>query len=688
MGDVDVLVITALKLEHDAARAVAQRAGGRDHGVEVWKECGTKTAPYLEGTYVTPEGAKMVVALARPTRMGATSTLPIATALATSLQPRCLAMCGVCAGNPGDVALGDVIIAEMAYTYDEGKVKDSGFEGDHRQTRMVESWLRAAQNLTPEGLPCHGPASEEEARLWLLERLLTPEDPRKHPALGRYFPDDTWGERVQGYMDEGLVQRAGTTFKLKAKGRKLIERHVALGTTASPHQIPFEIKVGPIASGNVVVKDGVTWKKLAQWGVRSVLGLEMEAAAIASLAHSLELGAWVVTKGVMDYADPRKDDRYKEFAARASAEVLFRFLSYQVAGASVRPTASARMRTAFVIGGVTGETEFRDFEATEFQGQCNRLGRLLAAAGVDIVVCSPFHDSADVDVVKGYVDAGVGGRVHFHSPRHPKVAAMRAELERWLGSTKTDFVTWDYPRPENEDSWGQAWLLCQLQALARADVVIAIGGNVAKTANTLLHLAEAQGIPIVPFAFLGGAAQAAYKRRNWARTHPGFDHELLNHRRGVDHAIEIANRLVADAISARGRALGLPRTVFISRSRADSRIGDQLAKALTARRLQPVLGDDVINSARTTEASIDDAIRSADVVAVLWSGNYARSPWCYDELVLAVERETSGAARVWLFNLDGSQIVPRAARRLPQIVTRTAAEIVAALDDFLASSGG
>jgi hypothetical protein len=28
-------------------------------------------------------------------------------------------MCGVCAGNPADIALGDVIVAEMAYTYDE-----------------------------------------------------------------------------------------------------------------------------------------------------------------------------------------------------------------------------------------------------------------------------------------------------------------------------------------------------------------------------------------------------------------------------------------------------------------------------------------------------------------------------------------------------------------------------------------
>jgi len=31
-------------------------------------------------------------------------------------------------------------------------------------------------------------------------------------------------------------------------------------------------------------------------------------------------------KGVMDHADPRKDDRFKPFAARASAEALRAFL--------------------------------------------------------------------------------------------------------------------------------------------------------------------------------------------------------------------------------------------------------------------------------------------------------------------------------------------------------------------------
>src|SRR5262249_31623392 len=94
----------------------------------------------------------------------------------------------------------------------------------------------------------------------------------------------------------------------------------------TPATLPFAIHVGPIASGNVVVKDGLTWEKLKKWGVRSVLALEMEAAAIGWAAQSAGTPQWVVVKGVMDHADPSKDDRYKRFAARASTEVLLRLV--------------------------------------------------------------------------------------------------------------------------------------------------------------------------------------------------------------------------------------------------------------------------------------------------------------------------------------------------------------------------
>src|ERR1019366_2474629 len=94
----------------------------------------------------------------------------------------------------------------------------------------------------------------------------------------------------------------------------------------TPDKLPFKLKVGPIASGNAVVKDGVTWDHLKHLGVRTAGGLEMEAAFIGRAAQQLNIPGWIVAKGVMDYADPKKDDRFKPFAARASAGVLFRFL--------------------------------------------------------------------------------------------------------------------------------------------------------------------------------------------------------------------------------------------------------------------------------------------------------------------------------------------------------------------------
>lgn len=330
MSTIDVLIITALKEEYDAARDVALATRLAGIGVAEWEERDATTpTPYLLGRYVAAGGFTMNVALARSTRMGGTATSPVVASLVERLKPHCLAMCGVCAGNPGDVALGDVIMAEMVYPYDEGKQKEDGFEGDHRQTPMLDTWVRAAQDLLPDGLPSFGVASDEEAKSWLLERLYAGDNPRTHPALSRYFPGNSWRESVRAFEGEALIRREGLQLVLTASGRSFVEETLFYDVDG-PQRLPFQIKVGPIASGNVVVKDGITWEKLKKWGVRSVLGLEMEAATIGSTAHRLGLPAWVVAKGVMDYADPRKDNRYKPFAARASSEVLFKFLSNQI----------------------------------------------------------------------------------------------------------------------------------------------------------------------------------------------------------------------------------------------------------------------------------------------------------------------------------------------------------------------
>ncbi|WP_433360676.1 hypothetical protein ACQPZX_27140 [Actinoplanes sp. CA-142083] len=310
---VDVLIVTALQGEFEAAREA-----GLAQGVASWQGCDLATsAPYLLGRCTTADGACFVVALARPTRMGSIGTAPLVSMLVERLKPQCVAMSGVCAGNPENVALGDVIVAELTYAYDQ--------ERDHRQFPLADRWVREAQELSASDLASYGEVSPADARLWLLERLLAREDPTKHPARRRYFPGETWADCVRSLVDDGLVVRDGARLSLTGHGRQHIEQ-VVCDDVHGPSRLPFQIAVGPMASGNVVVKDGVTWEQLKQRGVRTVLGLEMEAATVACAAFCAEVPYWVVVKGVMDHADPRKDDRYKSFAARASAEVLFKLL--------------------------------------------------------------------------------------------------------------------------------------------------------------------------------------------------------------------------------------------------------------------------------------------------------------------------------------------------------------------------
>lgn len=335
----DVLLIAAIKEEYDAARKVFSANSLDAEGVREWRDFETASEnAYQRGIFFRDGKPLFSLVLAKPPRMGGIQTGQIAAVLADRLKPGCLVMCGVCAGNPEELALGDIVISKMAYQYDEGKQTEKGFFPDHEPLPITRSWHVAAERLQPELLPSFGRPSAEDARYWLLERIYAGDNPLKHPARRRYFAEGEWKALTQALVAEGTIKRQGTLFELTDAGRDEVEQSIA-HEVDPPEQLPIAIKVGPIASGNVVVKDGVTWDKLKLMGARNLLGIEMEAAAISIAARNTGVAQWIVIKGVMDHADPRKDDRFKPFAARASAEALREFLigRYLVDLPSVRP---------------------------------------------------------------------------------------------------------------------------------------------------------------------------------------------------------------------------------------------------------------------------------------------------------------------------------------------------------------
>jgi hypothetical protein len=408
----------------------------------------------------------------------------------------------------------------------------------------------------------------------------------------------------------------------------------------------------------------------------------MEAAAIGRAAFDAGLDRWVVVKGVMDHADPNKDDRYKPFAARASAEVLFAFLEERMASPQEREPNVARR--VFILGGVTCENPGLEADLLAFT--CAKLGGILAKAGVHLVVCSPFPGSADVNAVMGYVDAGVRGQIDFHYPNHPDVKEGWARLKTVLGAHSVTIRPFEHESPvflpsaseiEIKQAWGEAWRTAQLRALHNADAIIVIGGKSYGSAITTLREADSIGLPILPLAMLGGAAQHFYDMQKWELNHPGLDHTLLHKQEGVTQAISLLRRIIIDSAIGANRYGRTPQRFFLSRSSANADYALPTFHMLRERGRTPILGDHETQANRSPMSSIFDSIRSVDVFIALWSRDFACSTYCMGELSFAMDLPN---LQTWIIEIDGTPVThPRAQHLTPmRAVTPSAVRVLVA----------
>lgn len=419
---------------------------------------------------------------------------------------------------------------------------------------------------------------------------------------------------------------------------------------------------------------------------RKVAAIEMETAGVYDAgAVRIPPPRTIAIRGISDFADARKAkleeigkgvfrqlsmfNACSLFKAGVEAGLFKQDTVVSLAKGDESPAEieESRVKSVLVLGGITSETDDVDAEGPRLFKAAMKLGSVIAGAGAQLIICSPFPDSADYFAAMGFASAKVDSLIQIHKPMHCKVDEKVDLFEKTHGHGKLTVQRWNYPGPDSDDegSWTQAWLFAQLQALERADAVIALGGRVSNTAQTILHLAEAKGIPVVPYSFLGGAAQRAFMRRDWKVNHPEINRNCLNDDDGVAQAINIANQLVLDRARTLLDTCGKPKTAFVSFAHQDAPAAKLLVSALKSMKLEVMIGDDQVRPDQLITVSIEQAMLRSDVCAVLWSRNYAQSPWCYDELDLAITRQQNNQSGLWLFNLDDSAIVPARARKLP-----------------------
>ena len=338
---IDVLIITALKDELDALKNCDNQSG------TTWQEIKDNLGYPIHRTTLTHKnGTQLKIVVARPVEMAEINTSSLATRLVSELNPRCLAMTGVCAGNKKDTFLGDVIVANRTFTFDYGKLLAYYESKENQPIKIKEDILRDIRTYNlrrkwefiiqdfgsnwSNEIQKERPKSYFHQERWLLHKLYDYQQkleqcifPQYHPERKIECPD--WREILQRLRKRELLKKDGLELTTTAIQEITNERVEYLEEQYYKDPLNPKVHIGVIASGSNVQKDPELFQRLEKVQ-RKTLGVEMEGAAIGAVAEIYEI-PMIVVKGVQDYADHDKNDQFRAYAAEASARFVFAFLT-------------------------------------------------------------------------------------------------------------------------------------------------------------------------------------------------------------------------------------------------------------------------------------------------------------------------------------------------------------------------
>ncbi len=296
---VDVVILTVISAEFEAARRVLQIDDGS-------REKDLDGTVYFRGA-VPSELAKRDYAIALTCISGAGNPgAAAATAAAIArYHPRAVFLMGIAAGIRDKVQIGEVVLSDRVVAYEP-----------------------AALLRTARGTKEHPRPEIDRAPHAMIQDVVS------------YRPDSA---RLRAAFD-----RAGGAIPTAPAGREdEFRAHVASALTA---------RLGTIASGEKLLRDPSKLLAVRKLHGKTEVG-EMEAAGLVDACRRGPV-PWLVIRGVSDFGDELKDDRFHTFASCAAAAVLFDFIAHGIdlsaASSDTRHHAHtappATVRNPFVFG--------------------------------------------------------------------------------------------------------------------------------------------------------------------------------------------------------------------------------------------------------------------------------------------------------------------------------------------------
>lgn len=258
---VDVGIVTALKTEMHPFLAKCNDITFEDRVVG--------NINVRVGEFTTSKGNKLKIALVTQEKMGMVDTAYVTSILVNVFRISHLFMIGVCGGRESqNVNIGDVIIPESSYAYQNGKLTEDG--------------LIAESTSSARSSPINSCIKDTDINSFLANKL--------------------------------------TEFnaKLTRQGQH------SLGIT------PPKLRYDPMACGDVVINKADELDRIANdLGQRKLCAVEMESYAIYRANIIYPNVKVSVIKSVMDLTN-NKNDTYKDYASFLSAELLFHLLKEDI----------------------------------------------------------------------------------------------------------------------------------------------------------------------------------------------------------------------------------------------------------------------------------------------------------------------------------------------------------------------
>ncbi len=268
MENFDVCIVCALPEEVRAFRAAVE-----SHCDDIFEKHINRryNYSYLSGVLKNDEGEFLILHISWLPRYGPQEMTLHLEHVLEECHPRIAIMTGICAGDSQRVRLGDLVVADRTFTYDNGKIVPDEQGRPARQLDTMTYELDAA----------------------VLQ------------FLGLF---DKWKPLVEG-----------------------LERPASF-----PKQREIACHIKAMASGSAVRQDH-PFEEI-RVPVRGTVAIDMEGAAFGLvMSRHRPLTPWLVVKGVCDYADQSKNDRYHDYAAQASALYALSFIQAYVTNERLPP---------------------------------------------------------------------------------------------------------------------------------------------------------------------------------------------------------------------------------------------------------------------------------------------------------------------------------------------------------------